>query len=83
MINNQCRRCKEQVENQNLRVPFGCRPLHFECFARGIIGSVAHQQRRCLCYGGNEEDDPTLTTRENAELAYKYFLSTSVLRSLE
>lgn len=43
--------------------------FHRYCFLRSIIGSVAHQQKRCSCYGGVGEDDPKLTPRQAAEAA--------------
>lgn len=46
---------------------------HHACFMRSTIGSVAHQQRRCFCFGGTGEDDPALTTRQAAEAAATYF----------
>jgi hypothetical protein len=49
------------------------RPWHRACFLRGIIGSVAHQEKRCSCYGGTMEDDPTLTTRQAAEAAFRHW----------
>lgn len=42
---------------------------HQECHIRLIVGSVAHQQKRCTCYGGKDEDDPALTRREAAQQA--------------
>jgi hypothetical protein len=44
--------------------------VHVECFVRQVIGSVAHQQRRCTCYGGHDEDPPGLSKRDAARLAY-------------
>lgn len=48
------------------------RPLHYECFMRGIVGSVMHQFKRCTCPGSSgesEDDDPRLTQRQSAQLA--------------
>jgi hypothetical protein len=44
---------------------------HRNCFLRGVIGSVAHVERRCGCYvPGSEESDPlNLTRREAANRA--------------
>lgn len=44
-------------------------PYHRACFLRGIIGSVAHQLKRCSCYGGADDDDADLTVREAAQAA--------------
>lgn len=48
---------------------------HRECAIRMVIGSVAHQERRCSCYvTGSDEDDPQgITTRESARLAFAAF----------
>jgi hypothetical protein len=44
--------------------------LHRECNLRMIIGSVAHQEKRCACYGGTGSDqDDGLTRREGARAA--------------
>ncbi len=46
------------------------RPLHAECQARSVLGSIAHVQRRCTCFGGPEDDGdpPHLSRREAAKL---------------
>ncbi len=51
-------------------------PWHRACFLRGIVGSVAHQQKRCSCYmpGSTEGDDPALTVRQAAEAALTEYL---------
>lgn len=43
---------------------------HRECFRRAVLGSIAHQYRRCSCYvpGSDEGDPPQLTRREAAKL---------------
>jgi len=46
---------------------------HRECFMRSIVGSVAHQQRRCSCYGGSGEDDDGLTPRQAAQAALDHW----------
>ncbi len=50
-------------------------PYHRACQLRSILGSVAHQQKRCSCYvkGSTVEDDPTLTPRQAAQAALDYF----------
>lgn len=42
-------------------------PEHYECFMRQIIGSVAHQERRCSCFG--KQDPPEPNRREAARAA--------------
>lgn len=45
------------------------RPVHRECVIRSIVGSVGHQEGRCSCFGGTEEDPPGMTKREAARAA--------------
>lgn len=72
-----CGRCGEPITRScdGFAIPCLGEPLliayHRACFLRGIIGSVAHQQKRCACYGGAGEDDPNLTVRQAAEAAVK------------
>ena len=76
-----CRHCNEEVEdlNRSKTIPhFGekgheDRVYHVECVVRMIIGSVGHQNQRCSCYGGTEEDPPGISTREAAIASYKLF----------
>ena len=37
------------------------------------LGSVAHQEKRCSCFGGTASDDPILTRRQAAEAAADIF----------
>lgn len=48
---------------------------HRACFMRRVIGSVAHQQKRCSCYvaGASCNDDPNLNVRQAAEAALKFW----------
>jgi hypothetical protein len=43
--------------------------LHRECFLRLLYGSTLHQQGRCRCAGGPDEDEPDLSTRNAARAA--------------
>jgi hypothetical protein len=54
---------------------------HYECGLRSVIGSVGHQQKRCSCYGGTEEDPPGATRREAARAAAAYFLAEQAARA--
>ncbi len=48
--------------------------LHRECFFRILGGSVAHQLKRCACYGGEDAGDPPgMTLREGARAALREF----------
>lgn len=51
----------------------GPRPVHHECAARAVLGSVGHQMGRCSCHGGTEEDPPGMTKREAARAALLLF----------
>lgn len=43
---------------------------HRECAARSVLGSVAHLERRCSCFGGDQTDgDPPGYTRRQAAKA--------------
>ena len=48
----------------------GCE--HIECFIRSIVGSVAHQEHRCPCYGGSEDHyENGMTKRAAARAAFE------------
>jgi hypothetical protein len=79
-----CRWCEENIEELKIakrlpRIYIDCTKTtefdyyHMECLVRSIIGSVAHQDRRCPCYGGVDGEPEDLTKRENAISAYQYF----------
>lgn len=44
---------------------------HMECFVRSVLGSVAHQRRRCSCCtpGSTENDPPGMSVRQAARAA--------------
>ncbi|MGE5611047.1 MAG: hypothetical protein ACM359_17485 [Bacillota bacterium] len=54
-------------------------PCHLACFIRQLVGSVAHQQRQCSCYGGSGEDDPALTRRQAAQAAFEEYMRAKVV----
>lgn len=76
-----CARCGEFIRSTDsgFAVPVLGEPLlaayHRACFLRGIVGSVAHQQKRCSCYvaGASCNDDPNLNVRQAAEAALKFW----------
>lgn len=35
----------------------GVAPQHIECHLRSILGSVAHLEMRCTCYGGSVQEE--------------------------
>lgn len=53
----------------------GCM-VHFECGARGAIGSLAHVEGRCSCYvpGADELDPPHMTRRQAAKAALEAYM---------
>jgi hypothetical protein len=58
--------------------------VHRECAIRMVIGSVAHQEKRCSCYcsESDEGDPPGVTTREAARLAAAAFQQRSISSGL-
>lgn len=67
-----CPWCEEEVTpgDDQQRMAAGA-AWHMECFVRSVLGSVAHQRRRCGCYipGSTENDPPGMTLREAARAA--------------
>lgn len=70
-----CVWCDEPILAHEHRAPYSD-AWHDECGLRSIIGSVGHQERRCSCFGGTEEDPPGLTRREAAVAAALLFYTT-------
>lgn len=71
-----CLWCDEPIlpaEWRTAQVYASGQAVHYECGLRSMLGSVGHQQRRCSCYGGAEEDPPGLSRREGARAAAAYF----------
>jgi hypothetical protein len=71
-----CTHCTESVLPTERLFEYANGPVaHYACFLRQVVGSVAHQQHRCACYGGGqrEGDDPTLSPRQAAEAAVAYY----------
>lgn len=40
--------------------------VHKECGLREVVGSLAHIERRCSCYGGENDRTPGMTLRAEA-----------------
>src|SRR4051812_31533512 len=76
-VGQACLHCEEEIKegDEGEMMPGGgaIRPVHAECLLRMVMGSVGHQQRRCPCYNGTEEDPPGMTTRQAAIAAAEYF----------
>lgn len=66
-----CLHCSEPIMPWEM-LPVAQGKFHRECLIRSISGSLAHQQQKCLCFGGTGEDDPNLSIRENARAAARY-----------
>jgi hypothetical protein len=67
-----CRYCDEPITPPD-RPVWGL-GQHYACAVRQVVGSVAHQQRRCACYGGTAADEEAdLTKRQAAEAALAYW----------
>lgn len=68
-----CLHCREEIAAGDRIMPFnnGDVLMHFACGMRGVIGSVAHLERRCSCYcaGSSEADPAELSPRQAAEAA--------------
>jgi hypothetical protein len=64
--------CIELGEDGHARAPK--RAQHRECFLRTMVGSVAHQEGRCSCFGGKDEDEdpPGMSKREAARAACQH-----------
>jgi hypothetical protein len=66
-----CQWCEESIDPDQLMHPAG--NVHMECMMRMVAGSVGHQQRRCSCFGGTEDDPPGMTKHEAAWAAAKLY----------
>jgi hypothetical protein len=54
------------------------KPWHQECQIRLIVGSKAHLERRCSCFGGRTEDvdtEPGMTKRQEAKYVLELWLA--------
>lgn len=50
-------------------------PLHKECNLRMVVGSIAHLEHRCPCYGGHDGDPVGVSKREAAKLVWNFWLA--------
>lgn len=71
-VGRDCAHCNEAIFAGDSGLIAGCAPFHRECLARILVGSVGHQQKKCSCYGGIEEDPPGMDKREAAQAAYAH-----------
>jgi len=70
-----CASCHESIlcEENGVDLENG-RFEHIECFIASIVGSLAHQERQCICYDGFvdcEEDE--ISKRETARAAFLHW----------
>ena len=49
------------------------RAWHRECFLRQVVGSLGHQEGRCSCHGGTEDDPVGFSPRQAARMALANF----------
>lgn len=72
-----CRLCKEAIapgDRTETRDFIDSREaVHFECSARMALGSLAHVTGTCSCYGGENEETPGLTRRQEAKQVLEFF----------
>lgn len=82
-----CLRCEEPIAetDSGVTMPYygkrGTPPveraIHVECHIRSFVGSVAHQEMRCPCYGGiDDEVNDGMSRREAARAAVDLFRRT-------
>jgi len=79
-IGTPCLHCHEAIseDDQGVMVPLvmgafaELRPAHRECFARSILGSLSHLEKRCTCYGGQDPDEDGLSWRDSARRVMAY-----------
>lgn len=67
-----CVHCEEKIEADDSGMIYANGPAaHRNCFLRGVLGSVAHIEKRCGCYvvGSTEGDPPGLSARAAADAA--------------
>jgi hypothetical protein len=74
-VGEPCVHCDERIEAGDDGWFYANGPVaHRECYLRGVIGSVAHQERRCSCFGGSARDEEEgMTRRQGAKAAVEYF----------
>jgi hypothetical protein len=69
-----CPWCDEALQEGDAAALMNGGKMHIECFVREIVGSVAHQEKRCDHFGGSDDcDEKHATRREAARAAHVYF----------
>lgn len=74
-VGTRCMYCTEEVVQGDMGTMDSTGVvLHHECQFRMVVGSLAHQQRRCSCYGGVDAELPEgMSLREEAREAMQLF----------
>ena len=74
-VGKDCRYCEEAVrQGDDGWFLYDGTILHRECNLRMAVGSVAHQEGRCTCFGGTANDEVDgMTVRQGAQAALEYF----------
>jgi hypothetical protein len=80
-VGEACAWCEEPIEAKDFgyvvpgfyRSGVREKPWHQECFLRQVVGSLGHQERRCTCYGGEENDPVGFSRRQAARMAVAKF----------
>jgi len=79
-----CSWCEEHIEpDQNgIEMVHGWgpgweyRPIHQECLMRSVIGSLAHIEGRCTCFGGTMDfNEPRMSKRQEALIVFQRWLA--------
>jgi hypothetical protein len=70
-----CKHCEEPIEPGEEAPTVSGGSFHRDCLLRLVIGSVAHQERRCHCFvpGSTAGDPPGMTLREAARAAVELY----------
>lgn len=82
-----CLYCSELVDDTDSGlmqvVVFAAGPrdeaVHIECHLRSILGSVAHLEHRCSCFGG---EDHEVLTREGARAVVRWLIDDQTCKGL-
>lgn len=74
-VGTRCMYCTEEVVQGDMGTMDNTGVvLHHECQFRMVVGSLAHQQGRCSCFGGTDAELPEgMTPREEARAAVQLY----------
>ncbi len=76
-VGQRCFHCEEPIAPSDSGKMVHCvqlrghalRPIHRNCFLRGVFGSLGHQNKTCRCFGGKDEGEDGMTKRQAADAA--------------